>query len=180
MRTAKTDQGTAGPATAAPGAGADQRPTTMRAAMQDTYGGAEVVRVATREVPAIADDEVLVEVVAAGVDRGVWHLMPGRPSLMRLGFGLTRPRQPVLGLDVAGRVVAVGAAVLRCEVRPSQPEEPRTLRDDQEILLPPLAASPCRARRGSIRLDACIFPRQSGAMMDNLSRKLENLSLIHI
>ena len=113
MRTATTDDGTAGLDPADAGPGAARRPATSRAAMQDTYGGAEVVRVATREVPAIADDEVLVEVVAAGVDRGVWHLMTGRPYLMRLGFGFSRPRQPVLGLDVAGRVVAVGAAVTR-------------------------------------------------------------------
>ena len=51
---------------------------------------------------------------AAGLDRGVQHLMTGEPYLIRLaGFGLTKPRQPVPGLDVAGRVVAVGAEVAR-------------------------------------------------------------------
>ncbi|MEZ5137090.1 MAG: alcohol dehydrogenase catalytic domain-containing protein [Acidimicrobiales bacterium] len=60
---------------------------------------------------------VLVAVEAAGIDRGTEHLMTGRPYLVRLaGFGLTKPKQPVLGFDVAGTVVAVGAAVNRFAV----------------------------------------------------------------
>ncbi len=67
--------------------------------------------------PAIAADEVLIEVHAAGVDRGTWHLMTGLPYLVRLaGFGLVRPKNKVPGFDVAGRVVAVGADVARFEV----------------------------------------------------------------
>jgi NADPH:quinone reductase-like Zn-dependent oxidoreductase len=54
---------------------------------------------------------VLVRVVAAGVDRGVWHLMAGKPYAARLAFGLRRPRTKVRGLEFAGRVEAVGAAV---------------------------------------------------------------------
>ena len=62
----------------------------------------------------IESDEVLIEVHAAGVDRGVWHLMTGTPYLIRVaGFGLTKPKQPILGLDVAGRVAAVGSDVTR-------------------------------------------------------------------
>jgi NADPH:quinone reductase-like Zn-dependent oxidoreductase len=49
---------------------------------------------------------------AAGVDRGTWHLLTGRPYLMRvIGFGLHRPKNRVPGIDVAGTVVAVGSAV---------------------------------------------------------------------
>ncbi len=56
----------------------------------------------------------MIEVAAAGVDRGVWHLMTGQPYLVRLmGYGLRAPAQPVPGADVAGRVVAVGADVTR-------------------------------------------------------------------
>ena len=116
MHTVNRHDGTARTAPAGSDPGTARRPTTMRAVVQDMYGTADVLRVATREVPAIADDEVLIEVVAAGVDRGIWHLMTGRPYLLRLGFGLTAPRQPVLGLDVAGRVVAVGAGVTRLRV----------------------------------------------------------------
>lgn len=65
---------------------------------------------ATRRVPKIADDEVLVDVAAAGLDRGTWHIMTGTPHIARLVFGLRRPKNPVPGLDLAGTVVAVGWA----------------------------------------------------------------------
>ena len=64
--------------------------------------------------PAIADDEVLVEVRAAGLDRGTWHMMAGQPYLLRvIGFGFRRPKNLVPGLDVAGTVAAIGSAVTR-------------------------------------------------------------------
>ena len=91
--------------------------STMRAAVQHRYGGAETVTVETMPVPSPGEDEVLIAVEAAGIDRGTEHLMTGRPYLVRLaGFGLTKPKQPVLGFDVAGTVVAVGAAVSRFAV----------------------------------------------------------------
>ena len=81
--------------------------------MHNRYGDADVIRVNRLPVPAIADDEVLVRVEAAGVDRGTWHLLTGRPYLARLAIGLRRPRVTVLGRDVAGTVVAIGPAVHR-------------------------------------------------------------------
>ena len=56
---------------------------------------------------------MLVRVQAAGLDRGTWHLMTGTPYAVRLVTGLRRPKQPVLGLDLAGTVAAVGSAVTR-------------------------------------------------------------------
>lgn len=86
----------------------------MRAVVYDRYGTEEVLRLAhDRPAPVIHDDQVLVRVAAAGVDRGVWHIMTGTPYLARLAFGLSRPKNPVLGMDVAGTVEAVGAAVTR-------------------------------------------------------------------
>jgi NADPH:quinone reductase-like Zn-dependent oxidoreductase len=86
----------------------------MRAVVQETYGGPENLRVTEIERPTPGPGELLVEVRAAGVDRGVWHLMTGRPYVMRImGFGLRRPRTRIPGLDVAGRVSAVGAGVRR-------------------------------------------------------------------
>ena len=85
----------------------------MQAVVQDRYGSADVLRLALIARPEVADDEVLLRVHAAGLDRGSWHLMTGRPYLLRLGFGLRRPKNPVLGVDVAGTVVAVGSAVTR-------------------------------------------------------------------
>jgi len=88
--------------------------TKMQAITQDRYGTAEVVALETISRPSPAKDEVLIEIIAAGVDRGTCHLMTGTPYLIRIaGYGLTKPKNTVLGLDVAGRVVAVGADVTR-------------------------------------------------------------------
>lgn len=59
-------------------------PSLMQAIVQDRYGTAEVLRLETIERPTIADDEVLIKVYAAGIDRGTEHLMTGRPYLVRL------------------------------------------------------------------------------------------------
>src|SRR6476646_2384083 len=88
----------------------------MQAIVQDSYGSADVLRTAEIDRPQIADNEVLVRVHAAGLDRGTWHLMTGTPYLLRLGFGLRRPKNPVLGRDVAGTVVETGSAVTRFRV----------------------------------------------------------------
>jgi NADPH:quinone reductase-like Zn-dependent oxidoreductase len=86
----------------------------MKAITQDTYGSADVLELADIERPAAGDGEVLVQVRAAGVDRGVWHLMTGLPYLVRImGYGFRRPKTRVPGMDVAGRVEAVGAKVTR-------------------------------------------------------------------
>jgi threonine dehydrogenase-like Zn-dependent dehydrogenase len=90
--------------------------STMRAVVHDTYGTSEVLRVAQVARPRIKDNEVLVRVHAAGLDRGTWHLMTGRPYAVRLGFGFRAPRNPVIGRDVAGTVEAVGDAVTRFAV----------------------------------------------------------------
>jgi NADPH:quinone reductase-like Zn-dependent oxidoreductase len=86
---------------------------TMRAVVQDVYGPTEdVLRLEQIPRPAIGDGEVLVEVAAAGVDRGVWHLMAGEPYAIRLaGFGVRVPKNRVRGSEFAGRVVSVGANV---------------------------------------------------------------------
>jgi NADPH:quinone reductase-like Zn-dependent oxidoreductase len=89
---------------------------TMRAIVQDRYGSSEVLRLADVPRPAIADDQVLVKVGAAGLDRGTEHLMTGKPYAMRLGFGLRAPKNPIPGRDVAGTVVEVGSAVTRFAV----------------------------------------------------------------
>ena len=81
----------------------------MRAMVQDRYGTAEVLELRTVDRPQIASTQVLIEVHAAGVDRGVAHLVTGTPYLIRLtGYGITKPKHPIPGADVAGRVVAVG------------------------------------------------------------------------
>ena len=82
----------------------------MKAVVRDAYGSVDVLRLGETATPVAAEGEVLVRVLAAGVDQGVWHLMAGMPYVMRLaGFGLRAPKNPLLGYDVAGRVEAVGA-----------------------------------------------------------------------
>jgi NADPH:quinone reductase-like Zn-dependent oxidoreductase len=88
--------------------------TTMRAVVQQGYGDAEVLQLAERPVPrTLRDHDVLVQVRAAGLDRGTWHLMTGTPYAVRLVIGLRRPRQPVPGFDLSGTVVATGSGVTR-------------------------------------------------------------------
>jgi NADPH:quinone reductase-like Zn-dependent oxidoreductase len=101
---------------AAPGGGASSQKmldSTMQAIVQDTYGAADVLRLGRIARPEIADNEVLLRVHAAGLDRGTWHLMRGLPYPIRPVSGIRRPKNPVPGLDVAGTVVAVGSAVTR-------------------------------------------------------------------
>ena len=87
---------------------------TMKAIVQDRYGGLETLEYKDIDRPAPKDDEVLVQVRAAGLDRGVWHLMAGLPYLIRfIGFGVRRPKVRVRGMDVAGTVEAVGGDVTR-------------------------------------------------------------------
>ncbi|HKT03338.1 MAG TPA: NAD(P)-dependent alcohol dehydrogenase [Rugosimonospora sp.] len=84
----------------------------MKAITQDRYGSAEVLEFRDIDPPAPGAGEVLVRVRAAGVDPGVWHLMTGRPYLVRaFGFGVRRPRTRVRGRDLAGVVESVGAGV---------------------------------------------------------------------
>jgi NADPH:quinone reductase-like Zn-dependent oxidoreductase len=86
----------------------------MKAVVRETYGPPEELRLDTVDEPVVGDDDVLVRVVAAGVDQGVWHLVTGLPKAIRLaGFGVRRPKNPVPGMDVAGVVTAVGANVTR-------------------------------------------------------------------
>ena len=90
---------------------------TMTAMVQDRYGGPEVLRLEQIDRPRITDDEVLIRVHAAGVDRGAWHLMAGLPYPVRLaGYGVRTPKTPVRGREFAGTVEAVGANVTRFHV----------------------------------------------------------------
>lgn len=66
---------------------------TMRAVLQHRYGTAEVLRLGRVLRPVIGDHDVLVEVRAAGLDRGTEHLITGKPYAMRLAFGMA-PEKP--------------------------------------------------------------------------------------
>ncbi len=85
----------------------------MWAIVQHGYGTADVLRFEQINRPSIRANQVVIQVHAAGLDRGTWHLMTGRPYAARLAFGLRSPRNPVPGRDVAGVVIAVGRDVTR-------------------------------------------------------------------
>ena len=88
----------------------------MNAVIQDTYGSPDVLELREIDKPVVGDDEVLVQVRAAGVDPGVWHLMTGRPYLVRvMVYGLRKPKVGIRGRDVAGRVEAVGTNVTQVQ-----------------------------------------------------------------
>ena len=85
----------------------------MQAIIQDSYGEAgDVLRAEEIARPVVGDGEVLLRVHAAGVDRGVWHLMTGLPYPVRLaGYGIRAPKARIRGREVAGRVEAIGKDV---------------------------------------------------------------------
>ncbi len=88
----------------------------MRAIVSSRYGGPEVLALADVEPPVPADDEVLIRVEAVAVSMGDVLVLRGEPRMVRLAYGVRRPRKTVIGRDVAGVVEAVGAGVTRFRV----------------------------------------------------------------
>jgi len=83
----------------------------MKAIAQNGYGPADVLQLREVGQPPIGEDQVLVQIRAAGVDPGVWICMTGRPYAARIAFGLARPKVAVRGRALAGVVATVGAGV---------------------------------------------------------------------
>lgn len=89
---------------------------TMQAIVHDEYGPPDVLRLEQVRVPLPAEHQVLVEIVAAAANPLDWHYLRGTPYLMRLDTGFRRPKDHTVGVDMAGRVVAVGSQVTRFKV----------------------------------------------------------------
>ena len=87
--------------------------TTMKAVVQDRYGSSRVLALRDIAKPEIGDGDVLVRVRAAGVNPADWAIVGGLPYIARPMYGMGRPKNPVRGTDVAGKVEAVGASVTR-------------------------------------------------------------------
>ena len=83
----------------------------MKAVVQHAYGSAGVLQLEDIARPRIADDEVLVRVVATSLNHADCVYVSGRPLIARLAFGIRRPKLRVRGKDVAGVVEAVGSRV---------------------------------------------------------------------
>lgn len=136
------------------------REATMKAVVQDAYGSADVLKLLDIATPQIGDGEVLVRVRAAGVDRGVWHLMTGLPYLLRLaGPALRAPKDRVRGSDLAGRVEAVGKDVTRFrpgdEVMGSSDGSFAGLASAQEDRLTPKPANLTFEQAAAVPVSAC-------------------------
>src|SRR5256885_15832364 len=85
----------------------------MKAATRDRYGPPDVVEVREVERPNPVDDQLLVRVQAASVNRADLDALYPRWQLSRLFLGIRNPRRPGLGLDVAGVVESVGPKATR-------------------------------------------------------------------
>ena len=85
----------------------------MKAIVYTKYGPPDVLHLKKVEKPAPKEDEVLVKVHAASLNAGDWNMLRGEPFWLRLvgGWGLLKPKHKILGLDIAGRVEAVGVNV---------------------------------------------------------------------
>jgi NADPH:quinone reductase-like Zn-dependent oxidoreductase len=85
--------------------------TSMKAVVQDRYGDLDVLEFRDIDTPVVNAGAVLVRVHAAAVGKGDWLTVKGLPYVARMRYGLPRPKHPVPGFDVAGRVEAVGSNV---------------------------------------------------------------------
>ena len=84
----------------------------MKAIVQEKYGSPDELELREVDKPAVGDDEVLVRVRAASVHPDVWHVVSGRPYVLRLmGAGFSKPKNPIPGTDMAGIIECVGQSV---------------------------------------------------------------------
>jgi NADPH:quinone reductase-like Zn-dependent oxidoreductase len=88
----------------------------MKAVVVDRYGPPDVQRIEEVAKPVPKDDEVLVKIHATTVTRTDSGVRSAKPALIRLFFGLIRPKQRILGTELAGEIEAVGSAVTRFAV----------------------------------------------------------------
>jgi NADPH:quinone reductase-like Zn-dependent oxidoreductase len=83
----------------------------MKAIVSTKYGSPDVLQLKEVAKPTPKDDDVLVKVYAAGVNAADWHWLRGDPLVGRFMYGLLKPKNTILGADIAGRVEAAGKDV---------------------------------------------------------------------
>ncbi len=83
----------------------------MKAIIHTKYGSPEVLQLKEVEKPVPKDNEVLVNVFAASANPADWHMIRGEPKFARLSFGLTKPKNIIPGIDIAGKVDSIGKNV---------------------------------------------------------------------
>jgi NADPH:quinone reductase-like Zn-dependent oxidoreductase len=87
----------------------------MKAIVHSRYGAPDVLELKDIDQPVVDDDDVLVRVHAAAVGKGDWLTVGGLPYVARMRYGLPKPKHPVPGFDVAGRIEAAGSDVTKLQ-----------------------------------------------------------------
>ncbi len=88
----------------------------MKAIVYQKYGGPEVLELKEIEKPKPKENEVLIKVHSTSINPYEWHHMRGKPLFARLSIGFFKPRNQILGMDVAGTVVQAGRKVTHFEI----------------------------------------------------------------
>ena len=88
----------------------------MKAIVYDRYGGIDALQIKEVEKPSPADNEVLIKVHAVSINDWDWGMLDGSSLFNRLFSGLKKPKHPILGSDIAGKIVAIGQKVTRFQV----------------------------------------------------------------
>ena len=84
----------------------------MKAIVNHRYGSPDVLNLETVQKPTPNDDQVLIKVHASSINALDWHMLRASPFIIRLtGSGFLRPKDTILGVDIAGKVEAVGKNV---------------------------------------------------------------------
>ena len=85
--------------------------TKMRAIIYKKYGGPEVLELGQVDIPMPKDKEILIRIFATAANSGDIRIRSADPWAVRLFFGLTKPKNPILGSVLSGEIVAIGKAV---------------------------------------------------------------------
>lgn len=130
----------------------------MKAAIYKRYGGPEVVELGEIEKPVPKANEVLIRVHSTTVSSGDWRarsleMPPGFAPFGRLFFGISKPRQPVLGTELAGVIEAVGAEVTAFDI-------------GDEVIAFPGSAMGCHAEYRTMPQDGAIVSKPQNLSFD--------------
>ena len=88
----------------------------MKAVVYEKYGGPEVLELRETDRPENGPKEVLIKVLAASVNKADWYILNGKPYVVRMMAGLTKPKYSILGADVSGIVERIGSEVKQFKI----------------------------------------------------------------